>query len=150
MTLLTLHRREPQVAKGAYENEYTDFLNSFVRAKNRYMNDCENSPAVNIAEESNRFVLHVAAPGYKKDNFNINVEKDILIISATVPEEDQKESEKYSRCEFTITPFERRFTMGKSIDSSKIEATYKDGILAVFLGKKEEALEKPARSIKVE
>ncbi|HOP03160.1 MAG TPA: Hsp20/alpha crystallin family protein [Tenuifilaceae bacterium] len=150
MTLLTLRRFEPKVVKSGYQNEYTDFLNSFERARSKYQRECGNNPPVNIWEQEKNFVLQVAAPGYKKEFFNINVEKDVLTISASVPEGYGSEREKFTRCEFMVTPFEREFTLGESIDSSKIDASFKDGILSVSLSKKEQAIEKPIRTINVD
>lgn len=145
MTLLTLRRREPQVARHELPNEYTDFMNSFLRAKQRYEHDCTSVPAVNIFEEPAQFVIEVAAPGYSKKDFNVSIDKDTLTIGAEV-KVDEKEV-KYNRCEFSKGSFQRNFTIGKSVDTSKIDASYTDGILRIILKKREEAQEKPARSI---
>lgn len=89
----------------------------------------------------------MAVPGYSKNDFSINIDKDVLTISANV--ENGREDVSYLVNEFAKTSFERRFNLGKSIDTSKIEASYKEGILEVTLTKREEAMEKPPRSISV-
>lgn len=149
MTLLTLNRRGPQAAEREMQNEYRDFMNSFERARQRYAYDCLKVPAVNITEEPNRFVLEVAAPGYSKNDFSINIEKDLLTISANIEEENDAGS-IVRVCEFSKGSFKRQFNLGKSIDTSKIDAAYKNGILTIELHKKEEAIEKPARTIKID
>ncbi len=146
MTLLSISRPRA-MSSAANRTEYGDFINGFSRAINRYAEDCKRVPQVNIVEEAKRYQIQMAVPGYSKSDFAINVEKDILTISANVSE---KESEvNYLLSEFDKCSFERSFTLGKSIDTSKIDATYRDGILTITLSKREEAIEKPARVISV-
>ncbi|MDG3583582.1 Hsp20/alpha crystallin family protein [Galbibacter pacificus] len=110
-------------------------------------------PAVNIKEEDNKFSLEVAAPGMKKEDFNVEIDKNILTVSADVKKEseekDSKENARYSRKEFSYTSFKRIFTLPETVDSDKINATYEDGVLVLALPKKEEALPKPKRLIEI-
>ncbi len=146
MTLLSISR--PRAMRTpATQNEYGEFVNSFARAMNGYAKDCSYSPAVNIVEEAKNFVITMAAPGYSKKEFYINIDKDVLTVTATVDNEANKAN--YLVNEFSKCSFERRFNLGKSIDTSKIEATYKEGILEITLNKREEAIQKPARTISV-
>ncbi|HNS29116.1 MAG: Hsp20/alpha crystallin family protein [Tenuifilaceae bacterium] len=147
MTLLIPKR---SVAANPYtgSDEYRDFVNSFSRAFNRYAEECANTPAVNIYEEPKQFRIELAAPGYTKKDFSINVEKDVLTISAN-PEVKSEDGTKAIRCEFGVGEFQRSFNIGKAIDSTKIGASSKDGILTITLPKREEAIEKPPRSISV-
>ncbi|WP_335966569.1 Hsp20/alpha crystallin family protein [Galbibacter sp. PAP.153] len=110
-------------------------------------------PAVNIKEEDNKFSLEVAAPGMKKEDFNVEIDKNVLTVSADVKKEseekDSKENARYSRKEFSYTSFKRIFTLPETVDSDKINATYEDGVLVLALPKKEEALPKPKRLIEI-
>ncbi|MDY0199980.1 MAG: Hsp20/alpha crystallin family protein [Bacteroidales bacterium] len=145
MTLLNISR--PRSAyESARRNEYNEFLNRFSNVQNQYARNCQKFPAVNIVEESKTYLLQMAAPGYNKNDFKVNIEKDTLLVTATVNDENQ---ENYILNEFSKCSFERSFSLGKSIDTSKVEATYKDGVLTITLSKREEAIEKPPRIISV-
>lgn len=95
------------------------------------------SPKVNVQEKEDSFIMEVAAPGYSKESFTVRTEKDHLIISATV-DKSEDESINYSRQEFAVGSFERRFHLGKSLDKDGISASYSDGILKVAIAKKVE------------
>jgi len=99
------------------------------------------APAVNVAETKEGFQVEFAVPGFNKDEFKINVEKDLLTVSGEHKAEDLEESKKYSRKEFSYSSFKRSFTLPETVDVNKIEANYKDGVLSLLVGKKEE--EKP-------
>jgi HSP20 family protein len=113
----------------------------------------ENStlPAVNVKESENDFQLEVAAPGMKKDDFKINYDNGRLTISSEKEaEHEEKEGEKVTRKEFSYRSFRRSFNVSEQlVDTDKIGAKYKDGILHVTLPKREEAKPKPAKAIKI-
>jgi len=96
---------------------------------------------VNIKETNAAYELHVVAPGLKKEDFRLSVEKDMLTISFEHKEENKTEGEdgKWLRSEYKMKSFKRNFTMNEKVDSAKISAKYADGILAVTLPKKEQA-----------
>src|ERR1700743_253181 len=96
-------------------------------------------PAVNIAETENEFHIELAVPGLKKEDFKINLEKNILSVSAENKTENVEEGKKYSKREYTYNSFVRSFTLPESADQSKIAAEYTDGILKFNVTKKEEA-----------
>ena len=107
-------------------------------------------PAVNVKESDNEYELEVAAPGMKKENFKINLDKDQLTISSELKEEKTEKEENYSRREFSYQSFQRSFTVPEHlVDGEKIDAKYSDGILKITLPKREEAKPKPAREIKI-
>jgi HSP20 family protein len=96
-------------------------------------------PAVNIAENYNEFHIELAVPGLKKDDFKINLDKNILTISAEKKSESAEETKKFSKREYSYNSFVRSFTLPDSVDHSKIEADYTDGILKLIVAKREEA-----------
>lgn len=96
-------------------------------------------PAVNIAETDGDFQIELAVPGLKKEDFKINVDKNILSISAEKKSESTPEGKKYSKREYSYTSFVRSFTLPETIDHGKIDAAYTDGILKLTVAKKEEA-----------
>lgn len=96
-------------------------------------------PAVNIAETDGDFQIELAVPGLKKEDFKINIDKNVLSISAEKKNESTKEDKKYSKREYSYTSFVRSFTLPETIDQSKVDAAYSDGILKLTVAKKEEA-----------
>ena len=96
-------------------------------------------PAVNIAETENEFHIELAVPGLKKEDFKINLEKNVLSISAEKKTENVDEGKKYSKKEYSYNSFIRSFTLPETVDHARIEAEYTDGILKLTVAKKEEA-----------
>lgn len=108
-----------------------------------------NVPAVNIKENEKDFELELSVPGRTKEDFSIEIDDNVLSVSAEVKMENETEKENYTRREFAFSSFRRSFTLPKSVDSDKINANYENGILRFMLPKKEEALPKPKRMIEL-
>ncbi|HEX5003053.1 MAG TPA: Hsp20/alpha crystallin family protein [Bacteroidia bacterium] len=106
-------------------------------------------PSVNISESENAYHLDMAAPGFSKEEFSINLEKDVLTISAEKKAEKSEADKKYSRREFSYSSFKRTFTLPETVNAEKIQASYENGIMHLDFPKKEEAKPQPARSISV-
>jgi HSP20 family protein len=124
-----------------FGNEYlNNFLNERVGI---------NAPAVNIIEEKEDYRIEVAAPGLEKKDFNVNLDHNVLTISSEKESKNEETDAKVMRKEFSYSSFKRSFTLPNTVDSDKIEATHKEGILFITIPKKEEAKVKPARQIAV-
>jgi len=108
-----------------------------------------NLPPVNIKESDTDFVLEFSVPGFKKDDFNIELDNDVLTISSEVKKENEPSEERFSRKEFSHTSFKRAFTLPETVDGGNINAQYESGILKLVVPKKEEALPKPKRFIEI-
>ena len=106
-------------------------------------------PKVNIKETADAFVVDMAVPGLKKSDFHIDLDNQLLSISTEMKEENEQQEDNYTRREFGYSSFKRTFTLPESVDDGKIDAKYVDGILSIHLPKKEEAKQKPARTIKI-
>lgn len=106
-------------------------------------------PSVNIYETDHEFVLEFSAPGYKKEDFQIEIDKDLLSISGTTKREESTEKRSYSRREFSTSSFKRSFTIPEIVDTEKINASYEDGLLVVKMAKRDEAKPKPPRTIQI-
>lgn len=111
-------------------------------------NGLKNRPNVNVVETADNFRIEVAAPGLDKGDFNIDLDKDVLTISAK-KEVKREESEKVHKLEFSYHEFKRTFRLPETVDINAIEANYLNGILNVTLPKEDEAKEKPARKIEI-
>ena len=106
-------------------------------------------PAVNIKENEKDFELELSVPGRKKDDFNIEIDDNVLTVSSEIKTENEISEENYTRREFGYASFKRAFTLPESIDVEKIKASYEDGILKFALPKRKEALPKPKRLIEL-
>ena len=96
------------------------------------------SAPVNIQETENAYELQLVAPGLKKEEFKVAVDRNILTISFDHKEEETSENNKWLRKEYKQRSFKRSFTLNEKIESSNIGARYTDGILYVTLPKKEQ------------
>lgn len=106
-------------------------------------------PAVNINETNKEFNLEVAAPGFKKEDFRVKVDDNVLTINAEKEDERSEETKRYSRREFSYNSFSRSFTLPENANSEKIDAKYIDGILKLSVPKKEETKALPKKEITV-
>jgi HSP20 family protein len=129
-----------------------DWNNLFDWRNRNFSRNTTTLPSVNVKETNDDFVVEMAAPGMKKDDFDIQLENDMLTIRSEVRHEDgeQNEDGKYTRREFSYQSFQRSFNLNnRVVDDANISATYEDGILQLTLPKKEEAKQKPPRQIEV-
>ena len=114
------------------------------------VNNYTSTPAVNIVENDTNFIIQVAVPGLKKENFNIKLDNDLLTISSNVEKEDSVKKEgKFTRKEFIFNSFKRSFNLPDSVKKTHISASYENGILLLELPKKEEAQVQPSRMIEI-
>lgn len=132
---------------------FDDFLTRdlFDWSSNNFSFTNTTIPAVNIIENSESFVVEMAAPGMKKDDFKIELDNEILKISSEKRDERElKEDERYTRREFSYQSFVRTFHLPKSVvDDNKIKAKYEDGVLRIMIPKKEEVKKLAPRKIAV-
>lgn len=137
-----------------FSNQYPSLFDSFANndlydwSLSNYSKTNLTTPSVNIKESSEGFSVEVAAPGLDKTDFKVSLDYDLLTISSE-KKSDQPEGTTYSRREFSYQNFARSFTLPKVADGDKISASYDNGILRVFIPKKDEAKPKPARSISI-
>ena|SRR5688500_13305382 len=106
-------------------------------------------PAVNIKEKDNHYEIDIAAPGMKKEEFKVEMDNNILTISAEHKQEKKEEKENYTRREFSYETFSRSFELPATINDNAIEAHYQDGILKLTLPKKQEAMNNKRKAINI-
>lgn len=97
----------------------------------------KDSVPVNVKETEKSFQLDVVAPGFDKTDFKVNIEQDILTVSAEKMNEVNEEGDKQIRKEYSFRSFKRSFTLDEKIDATNIEASYVNGVLRLNLPKKE-------------
>jgi len=96
-----------------------------------------NVPSANITESEKNYLIELAAPGLTKKDFKVEMDNDVLTISAEKKEEKKEGDEGYSRKEYSYNSFSRSFTLPENCKSEKIDAKYEDGVLKLVLPKKE-------------
>lgn len=102
----------------------------------------EWSPAVDIKEETGRFVIHADIPGVKPEEIDINMENGVLTIKGEKKSESKTEKEGYKRVERTYGSFYRRFSLPDTADAGAISASSKNGVLEITIPKREAVLPK--------
>ncbi|MCP4551277.1 MAG: Hsp20/alpha crystallin family protein [Bacteroidetes bacterium] len=119
------------------------FLNEMLT--NEYQSTNCRKPATNIVENEDNFELNLAVPGLEKEDIKIDLEDNLLTISAE--KEAENKEVNYSRKEFTYNAFSRSFKLPKTVETEKIKADYINGVLNIKLPKMAEAKFKKAIKI---
>ena len=125
---------------------FQDMFGGNSKEKMEYRN-YECAPSANILENNEGFELQLAIPGIQKETVKISLEKNILNVSSDKEAEKTDEHTKFNRREFIYGTFCRSFTLPETIDTEKIKADFKDGILKISLPKKAET--KISKEIKI-
>jgi HSP20 family protein len=135
MTLVKFGKDQKNNIVNPFFNDVYSLLNdSFLNEKL-----ATRTPAVNIAETDTQFEIELAVPGLSKEDIKINLDKNVLSVSADKKTETVDENKKFTKREYSFNSFSRSFTLPESADHSKIEADYTAGILKLTVAKKEEA-----------
>ncbi len=119
----------------------TEFMSNF--------NNGITLPSVNVKDNDEEFVVEMAVPGLQKSDFDLNVDNNLLSISAELETNTDDSNENYTRREFGYSSFKRTFSLPESVETDNISAKYEEGILKVTLPKRDEAKKKPLRQIKI-
>jgi len=144
MSLVRFSNQFPTLFDRFFENDLFDWSNRNYSTTNTTL------PSVNIKESEDGFEVELAAPGFEKTDFNIELDHDLLTISSEKKVENEtKEGQQFARREFSYQSFSRSFSLPNTADSEKINAKYDNGILKVSIPKKEEAKPKPAKQIAI-
>ncbi len=109
----------------------------------------KNLPAVNIKETDTSFSLELAAPGLNKEDFQIELEDDLLTIASEREHSHEEKEEKFTRKEFSFHAFKRSFTLPETVDRGAIKANYENGVLLIELPKLKEAQKEAKRLIDI-
>ncbi len=144
MLLVRNSNQTPSLLDHFFDGEMFDWTNRNFSETNTTL------PSVNVKEDAEMFTVEVAAPGFEKNDFKIELNLNRLSISTEVKVENEtKEGEVFTKREFSYQSFCRSFTLPQIADGEKISANYVNGILVVSIPKKEEAKPKPARMIEI-
>ena len=112
-----------------------------------FLNRSHSVPSVNSLENNDSFEIDLAVPGMKKEDFTIELNDKVLVISSE--NSNTIENDKMRLNEFNFSSFQRSFRVPDSVDQEKIKANYKNGILKIKLPKRKESISKPNRVINI-
>jgi HSP20 family protein len=104
------------------------------------------APAVDVEEEAERYVIRADLPGTDEKDIDVRVEDGVLVLSARRETATEAQRRKLHYAERCRGAFSRQFALGTNVDQTRIEASYKHGVLTVALPKKPAAV---ARQIPV-
>jgi len=138
-----LAKVNPRRRNAFFPAHFDAFFNE-VAKNNTFVNQ---KPAVNVSETDEQFMLEIAVPGLKKEDINLKIEKETLVISATKEEKTEETKDNYTRREFNFSNFERRFQLNETVDVENIKANFADGILNIVLPKVVEEKKETNREI---
>ena len=148
MTLVRMNRPVSHMNRNHGYRTFSDLMDEMFTEERVFPNQFIAIPPANIIESKFDFRIEIAAPGFEKSDFKIDLEKNLLKVSLEKNIEENSE-EKYNLKEYNFNNFNRTFRLSDKIDSEKTNAIYKNGLLQITLPKREEAIEKPAREIKI-
>lgn len=97
------------------------------------------TPAVDVAEHDNEYIVKVELPGVARDDVKITMQENILTIRGEKKQEKETKDSDFHRVERSYGSFQRSFTLPTHVKNDRIEASFKDGILTVNVPKAEEA-----------
>ena len=110
------------------------------------------APAINVKENDKGYTVELAAPGLKKEDFNVHINDEGNLIVKMEQKQENKEEDKnarYLRREFSYSKFEQTLILPDDVDKNKIAAKVENGVLTVELPKQEETKAKVARQIAI-
>ncbi|MFZ6052929.1 Hsp20/alpha crystallin family protein [Halocola ammonii] len=128
---------------------FDDFLDKNVTGSGGFGLMNASTPKANIREEENQYTVELAAPGYDKKDFNVEVEDNQLILSVEKTMENAEEQENFKHQEYRFESFSRSFNLPEDIDEEKIKANYHDGILKIEIPRDTKKLEEKKKRIEV-
>jgi HSP20 family protein len=129
----------PSTFSGMLDRLFNDSLNASLKQFN---------PAVDIAEDEKAYEIHVAVPGMKKSDFQIELVDGKLSISGERKLEEKREGRNFHTIETQFGSFRRSFFIPEDVKEDQVEASYEDGVLRLVLPKKEKKVNKASIEVK--
>ena len=146
MSLIKFRRRLPLIDRG-----FPTWFDTSDIFDDDFFEDGKHLPPMNVKETENTFDIELAIPGFSKDEIEVSLENDILLVSAKKEKETIEEDvEGYTRKEFSYNSFERKIKVPTTVNQDKeVKATYNNGVLNLQLIKEEMAIEQPKKKIEI-
>lgn len=125
-------------------NRFEDLIDVFFHADVKPIDKNHTSPNLNAKENDKEILLSFELPGFAKEDIDIHLEENQLIVSAIRPPEKMNEQNKWLKKEISNKSYRRQLTLPDNINGNKISAESKNGILTILLPKtpKEQTIKK--------
>lgn len=116
-------------------NEMDDLFDSFFRGLDRPFAGYKAWPAIDVAEDENSIIVRAEVPGCSAEDIDISVYGNTLTISGEKKQKEEKKEKGYYHVESSYGTFRREITLPTDVDSEKVDAAYKDGVLSINMPK---------------
>ncbi len=116
-------------------NEMDDLFDSFFRGLDKPFAGYKTWPAIDVAEDENAIHVRAEVPGCNAEDIDIAVYGNTLTISGEKKLKEEKKEKGYYHVESSYGTFRREITLPTDVDSEKVDATCKDGILSITMPK---------------
>lgn len=114
------------------------------------LNESNSSyPYINIVEESDKFQIELALPGYSKEQISMSYLKNVLTVKSNI-DDNSSDEKKFLTREFGQTRFSKQFVIPQMLEAEKISAEFTDGVLRINVPKKEEAKVKEPIEVQIQ
>ena len=143
MSLIRFQNQQPSLFNRFFDDDTFDWTTR------NFSNTNTTVPSVNVIDKEEGYELEIAAPGFNKKDFNIELNNNLLVISSDKKLENEISDDLFTKREFSYQSFSRSFTLPLTVESDKIKAKYDNGILRVHIPKKEEARPRPVKQISI-
>lgn len=140
MSLVRFSQKQSDPIKEFFKDEYLWGF-PFLPVTGKQLADVPSvfQPALDVAEDKDKFILKADLPGLNKDEIRVSVENGVLTIEGERKSESEQKDRDYHRIERSYGRFVRSLNLGSAVDDGKITANYKDGVLEVTVPKVEKA-----------
>lgn len=96
-------------------------------------------PAVDVLDDKDKLTVKAELPGFKREDLDVSVHDNNLVISGERKSDEEKKDGEFYRSERFYGKFHRSISLPSTVDTGKIQAKYRDGVLTVTLPKTEKA-----------
>ena len=136
--------------KDMYRNSWLpEVFNDFLNTANMPKTNA-TAPAINVLENENEYIVELAAPGLRKEDFDISINNDgDLVIKMEKKNEVKDEKAHYLRREFAYSKYEQTLILPDDVNKDEVGARMSDGVLNITLPKLNKTVQKVARQIEV-
>jgi HSP20 family protein len=151
--------KEPELVRG-FDSIFDDFRRSFdnlmapfVPMRTFIPRAAElfpvRAPLIDVIDEGNQYVVNTELPGFDKDEVDIQVNKDFMVLKAEKKSEKEEKSENYLHRERSYSACERTVNFPEEVDPAKVEGTMENGVLRLKIPKKEPKPEERMRRVEL-
>ena len=140
--------REPDYCFSGIRSNLENLLNAVMVDDAKDLENRLYQPLSEVRENEKEYKVSIQLPGVKKEDINIELDNNAMIITAESKLEDAKENENIHYSQFAYGKFKKTIEFEKDIDAEHSTCEYKDGILQISLKKLEE--KKTTRTLKIQ